>query len=276
MTARDASPIFPVGCSVEGRPIIARTNFANFAVGDAMDAAGAEGRMGPSGVTLLLGGIHGDEAAGVLLLERFAEEWLGRVGTPTAIIAVCNPDGYERRTRTNARGVDLNRNFPRAWRVDSAEPSGGEPWSEPESVALRDVILRWKPRNIVTLHWALGELDSDGPQSSVFAQALWDALGEEDRRPYRLRLSPQEAVSAECPGSLGQWCGHELRYADGSAPSIVTLELPYDPAVARPDPLPEGHLGELHRRWELDARGYLEAVEPGVFKMLLAACRFSS
>ena len=78
---------------------------------------------------------------------------------------------------------------------------------------------------------------------------------------------------AECPGSLGQWCGTGLRYPDGSAPAIVTLELPYDPVLPRPTALPDDHLARLRCAWKHDARGYLSAVEGPVHKMLWAACQ---
>jgi len=104
---------------------------------------------------------------------------------------------------------------------------------------------------------------------------MWNALTETERAPYRLRVSESAAVfpsPAECPGSLGQWCGTGLRYPDGSAPAIVTLELPYDPALPRPDALPDDHLARLRHAWKHDARGYLSAVEGAVHKMLWAAC----
>ena len=56
---------------------------------------------------------------------------------------------------------------------------------------------------------------------------------------------------------------------------MVTLELPFDPgADCRPDPLPDGHLARLHARWSENPAAYLEAVQPGVHRMLAAACRY--
>ena len=77
-----------------------------------------------------------------------------------------------------------------------------------------------------------------------------------------------------CPGSLGQWCGYGLTYADGRQPAMITLELPYDPVLARPEELPADHLATLHERWGRDAEGYLRAARPAVEKMLAAACAF--
>lgn len=269
------SPIFTrlIGKSVEDRDLMVTANF-DLAAG-----------VFPSGLSLFIGGTHGDEPATTQLLERFVQSpaWAPLADCPIMVLALANPDGAERGTRLNARGVDLNRNCGFNWRADSEEPPGPEAWSEPESVALRDFILTWRPTKIVSLHWALAEIDADGTQSTGLAQAMWDALDPVSQRPYRLRVTEPgrgqrrlERIYAACPGSLGQWCGYGLEYPDGSAPAMITLELPYDPvAEARPDDLPADHLDTLRERWKVDAAGYLEAVQPGVFAMLTAAARFS-
>ncbi|MEI8235192.1 MAG: M14 family zinc carboxypeptidase [Verrucomicrobiota bacterium] len=261
---RSTSPIRfftrTIGYSAENRPLLLHQTAA-------FDAA-------PGG-TLLIGGMHGDERATTLLLLSFQDRLrrgarAGSAAPPLGIIALANPDGFVRNTRLNARNVDLNRNFATAWSAASDEPPGPAPWSEPESRALRDFILYQRPQRMVTLHWALGELDADGEHSNPLAQTMWDALTETERAPYRLRLAGSNSV---CPGSLGQWCGEGLRYPDGSATAIVTLELPHDPAAPRSEPLPEAHLATLRRAWKRDAHAYLRAVQPPVHKMLAAACQ---
>src|SRR6185295_18581931 len=125
------------------------------------------------------------------------------------------------------RGVDLNRNFPQGWSGASQEPPGDAPLSEPEARALHAFILALRPARIVSLHWALSEIDADGPHSADLALHMWEALTEEERRPYRLAL-PQGGLLT--PGSLGQWCGYGLAYPAGSPvsrSSMVTLELPF-------------------------------------------------
>ena len=241
--------------------------------------------LAPCGGALLIGGMHGDETATVLLLEDFQARFAGagRLRAPTALVTVANPDGYARRSRYNARGVDLNRNFEYDWQPEGLEPPGPAPWSEPESRALRDFIRAWQPAKVVSLHWALAELDADGEQSTPLARAMWSALSEWERGPYRLRVTepgpwrrPLRETCAVCPGSLGQWCGYGLTYDHGARPAMVTLELPYDPAVAaRPEDLAEDHLQTLHELWRRDSAAYLRAVEPGVARMLLAACEFT-
>src|SRR5207249_2070282 len=193
-----------IGRSAEGRDIPAHANFA-FSHADV-----------PSHSTLIIGGTHGNEPATVLLLQGFVHS-AGRFGmppSPTIVVPLANPDGYLLGTRYNARGVDLNRNFGFNWRADCEEPPGPASWSEPESIALRDFIRAWQPSKIISLHWALAEIDADGVQSTALAQAMWDALSLEARRPYRLRVTELgrgqrrlERTYAACPGSLGQWCG---------------------------------------------------------------------
>ena len=194
------SPIFhrSIGRTVEGREIPAHANF---------DLTAA---TPPANSTLLIGGTHGNEPATVRVLEDFLQSaaWAAMTRFPAMVLPLANPDGAERGTRYNARGVDLNRNCGFNWRADCDEPPGAAAWSEPESVALRDFILAWQPAKIVSLHWALAEIDADGVQSTALAQAMWDSLEAQARRPYRLRITEPgrgqrrlERTYAVCPGS---------------------------------------------------------------------------
>ncbi len=268
------SPIFTrsIGRSVEGREIVARANF-DFST-----------TPPPRNSTLLIGGTHGNEPATVRVLEDYlhSPEWADLAQFPTLMLPLANPDGAERATRYNAHGVDLNRNCGFNWREECEEPPGPYAWSEPETVALRNFILAWQPAKIVSLHWALAEIDADGEQSTALAQAMWDALDEAARRPYRLRVTEPgrgqrrlQRMYAACPGSLGQWCGYGLEYPDGTAPAMITLELPYDPeAEARPDELPDDHLETVRQLWKNETARYLRGIEPGVHAMLATAIRF--
>ena len=251
-----------LGQSVEGRELVIQANFDLYA------------QPVPNGITLLLGGVHGDEPATSQLLLRFIMEHLAMesVAQPTIIWPTVNPDGTALGTRYNAHGVDINRNCEFRWRTqaDGDEPPGDAPWSEPESRALRDLVLHFRPTKIVTLHWALAEFDADGPQSLPLLDAMWDAL-RDGRAPYRRHHSIVPAADA-LPGSFGGWCGFGLKYPDGTAPAIVTIELPWDPAIPRGDSLPEDHLAACHQRWKADSSGYLAAVRPSIFQALLAAC----
>ncbi len=127
--------------------------------------------VSPDPAMLFLAAHHGDEKQGVNLTLTLARELLEGYGTDENLTAmlkardlwfipVANPDGYALDTRKNGRdndeddefdpdmdGVDLNRNFAHQWGVDehtSSNPAsefyhGPEPFSEPETMALRDL-----------------------------------------------------------------------------------------------------------------------------------------
>ncbi len=192
-----------VGKSVEGRPI------------DALQFGGrSRGR-------LILGGFHGDEPKGVYLArrlcERLAEQTFERETRSVTIVPLVNPDGYARRNRRNANGVDLNRNFP----TENWSPGpprrryygGRAPASEPECRALIDLIEATEPADIITVH-SIGDRrfcnNFDGPAGKDLAHAL----ASHNRYPVI------ESIGYPTPGSFGYWAGVER-----SIP-MVTLELP--------------------------------------------------
>lgn len=261
-----------LGKSVQGRDLVLHSNF------DPGAAIGSVHAGGSAAFSLLIGGTHGDESATVAILENFVRERLesGTLRHPTAILCVHNPDGFAAGTRYNSRGVDLNRNFPHQWSADSEEPSGAAPLSEPESLALHDFIRDHRPSKIISLHWALAEIDADGIQSAPLARHMWEALDPVHRLPYRLRVhAPEHVIQGFCPGSLGQWCGYGLEYDGSRRPAMVTLELPHHPQfLPRPETLPDDHLGHVRGLWDSRPGDYLAGVQGPAFRMLEAACGF--
>ena len=118
-------------------------------------------RTGPSNAPvriLVSGSIHGTEPAGHAVIAR-----LRKLAPPTGVqvwtVRTFNPDGVARGTRQNARGVDLNRNFPFRWRAaggpfDVYYP-GPSPASEPETKAQMRLIRRIRPQLSIHFHQAL-------------------------------------------------------------------------------------------------------------------------
>ncbi|MCS7034642.1 MAG: M14 family murein peptide amidase A [Phycisphaerae bacterium] len=172
-----------------------------------------------SSAVLILGGIHGDEVTSVdltrKLMARLRERPELTAGKTVAIIEVANPDGYWRRTRTNARGVDLNRNFP-ARNYRPGGPRGynaaSAPASEPETRAILAAIAELKPSLIISIHSIRGGRECnnyDGPAEPV-ARAMHAHNG------YPVTAT----IGYPTPGSLGSYAGIDLQIP------TVTLELP--------------------------------------------------
>ena len=127
----DAVQVVEFGRSVEGRPLVAVE------------------RGTPGGVVVLvIGVIHGDEDAGVAILDRLATAPVAE-GVDLWLVESMNPDGQAARRRTNANLVDLNRNFPFGW-APLEEPGGSQyggtgPASEPETQAMVGLISLLQP-----------------------------------------------------------------------------------------------------------------------------------
>src|SRR5262245_21481494 len=174
-------------------------------------------------VTFVFAGIHGSERSSVELASRFLEaldDEPDSFGAGTIVVApLVNPDGYERGERWNARGVDLNRNFP-AWNWEGAPRGGPEPASEPETRFVLRLLERFRPTRVVSVHAPLGCVNWDGPARRL-ARALSQASG----------LPRREDIGYPTPGSFGSYAGRQL-----GSPTI-TLELPARDRVA-PEGLP--------------------------------------
>jgi protein MpaA len=104
---------------------------------------------------LVVGCIHGTERAGVAVTRRLIAAGPSS-GEHLWIVDYLNPDGAAARTRVNARGVDLNRNFPTHWRPigvpGDPQYSGPGPGSEPETRAAMRLIERIRPTVTIWFH----------------------------------------------------------------------------------------------------------------------------
>lgn len=142
---------------------------------------------------------------------------LGRGGANLLFIPCLNPDGMKANTRTNANGVDLNRNFPtKNWGEDgsaagedaSAYYGGIAPASEIETKFVIDVIEEYKPEIILTLHAPYKVVNYDGPAKEI-AEEISEIIG------YPVEAS----IGYPTPGSFGTYCGVERNIP------TITLEL---------------------------------------------------
>lgn len=157
---------------------------------------------------LIFAGIHGEEPETTYALSRALRQLTAPSGH-CAVVLAANPDGLIRGTRGNARGVDLNRNFPtRDWRSGTVthrstieDPSdillstGSGPASEPETRALMSLIEGLAPSAVIAIHAPLACIDD----------ANASALGE--RLARRTGLPFVRDVGYATPGSFGTWGG---------------------------------------------------------------------
>lgn len=173
--------------SLEGRPIRAAT------LGH-----------GPRRV-VWVGGIHGDEREGAHATAELRAAFLAVEGAEErvtlTIVEDLNPDGSIRHVRGNARGVDLNRNFP-AETFRAARAHGTEPLSEPETRALAELVASWRPDLVVVAHsWRGREfVNFDGPARPL-------ALRFAETTGFAVRES---STLGPTPGSFGAWAGGTL------------------------------------------------------------------
>jgi len=217
ITWSESSEVF--GRSVQGRPLRA------YILGNGPD------------VTLIFAAVHGNETATPYLVEqlhlhlrRHPEILTGR---RVVLIPVLNPDGLNRRSRVNARGVDINRNYPGTWRKPKRgerHRSGPYAASEPETRAMLQLVNKYRPTKIVSIHQPLHCLAFSGERSRGLAQAISTANG------YKIK----DNVGYPTPGGFGGYCDRIIKTP------VVTLELPWQsPQVA----------------WQRNARALVAAIQ---------------
>lgn len=229
------------GTSVKGRPLI----YAVF------------GRENAKNTTLIFSMVHSDEITPLYLgfqMAAWAKENMGAHPDSKLIIApLVNPDGFldVPKTRTNARGVDCNRNFAtqdwhrdalRSWKVkfhsEKRRFPGYQPNSEPETLFQKMLIERFDPDKILSIHSPLNVVDYDGPDQVK----IYDFSKEYIEKCEELRKKVKARSTGFFPGSLGNYSGQDL-----GIPTI-TLELP----SARPEKAKE--------YWDLVKKGFVTVI----------------
>jgi murein endopeptidase len=144
---------------------------------------------------LVVGSIHGDEPAGLAVTRRLIAR--ARLhGASLWVVPTLNPDGLAGATRHNARGVDLNRNFPSEWEALGA--SGPRAMSEPETRIAVRLIRRLRPAVTIWFHQ---------PQRIVRA---WGRSTGAARRYAQLAGARFRAMRWP-PGSAPNWQNQRMR-----------------------------------------------------------------
>lgn len=169
---------------------------------------------------LIIGVFHGDEPQGKYLIEKYLSQKIypQKEGNNNLIFIPClNPDGMQNNTRINANSVDLNRNFPtKNWGQDGSDAGenpkdyygGKAPASEIETQFVIDIIGKYKPKIILTLHAPYKIVNYDGP-----AQDIAQKISEIINYPV------EPSIGYPTPGSFGTYCGVERNIP------TITLEL---------------------------------------------------
>ena len=163
-----------------------------------------------SDVCFILATIHGDEPSGTPLVNHLIDYLQDNpdllTGRKVVIMPVANPDGMYHNSRRNVHDVDLNRNFAAANRFNK-KAYGYTACSQPEARVVAELISRYQPDRIVSIHQPLNCIDYDGPGREL-AYRMADYCN-----------IPVRKLGAR-PGSLGSYAG------EGLGIPIITLELP--------------------------------------------------
>ncbi len=146
-----------IGRSTQGRPIVAIE------------------RGTPDGVVVLVvGAIHGDEDAGIKIVDQLVKLPVPK-GIDLWLIPTVNPDGVALQIRGTVNGVDLNRNFPYNW--GPIAKKGNWQWaglaakSEPETKATVRFISKIKPAMVIWYHQDLYRISpSTGKEGRIRAR----------------------------------------------------------------------------------------------------------
>ena len=191
--------------------------------------------------TMFFCGVHGDETTTIKFCFDLIDTLL--VKPPAyfhdklvVVVPLVNPDGFfaDAPSRTNHRGVDINRNFPtndwnksalklwdKKFKKNKRRFPGHHAMSEPETVFHVNIIKRYKPTKIVSLHSPLSFVDYDGPgdfkkDTNKVGTEASNLLLQMSESSKKFRISNYPFF----PGSLGNWAGNERDIP------TYTLELP--------------------------------------------------
>ena len=193
--------------------------------------------------TLILCGVHGDEITPIKfcfdIIEHLDNIYSNRQdafkNSVVAVAPIANPDAFfkPRPSRTNANGIDINRNFPtkdfyvnalkhwrQRYRSQKRRYPGKKAMSEPETIFQVNLIKRYRPDKIISVHAPLSMLDYDGPSNRIQGGSIGTRANQlliqmsKEAKGYRIKNYPFFT------GSLGNYAGNEKNIP------TYTLELP--------------------------------------------------
>ncbi len=156
---------------------------------------------------LIVGVFHGDEPQGEFFINKYLEK--EHKDSKNALYFI--PRLNKNNKRTNANGVDLNRNFPtKNWQKSArGDYFGGDmPNSEEETKFLVNLIEDNSFDAIVTIHAPYKIINYDGPALEL-AQKISSILN----------YPVESDIGYPTPGSFGTYCGVERQIP------VITIEI---------------------------------------------------
>ncbi len=163
------------------------------------------GSSGPK--VLILGGVHGDEIEGVWAAQGLLKSFMNSFPyeLQLTLVPAFNIEGVLAKTRSNSRGVDLNRNLPtKDWSPEVKGPRynpGPAALSEPENQGLVQFLDAQKPQFILSLH-------SWEPVLNVNGDCLAEAKCLAKHTGYKIDTD----IGYPTPGCLGTYAGLERHW----------------------------------------------------------------
>ncbi|MBN1356077.1 hypothetical protein JXA40_07385 [bacterium] len=196
----DLASVLITGQSVQGRDIV------SIKVSDNVLTDEPEPEMRWDGT------IHGDEKIAMEVALYLINELLSNYGTDPRITAIVdtreiwftpcvNPDGMEAGTRSNANGVDCNRDYGCQWAGWGGSPA---PYSQPETRAIQELI---KNNQCI-----VGISGHSGTELLIYAWSyMWDPTWDE------AQYSDIQVRYSGISGYPGGQSSHVLYYVNGSS-----------------------------------------------------------
>ncbi len=198
------------------RPAVIGVRVVGHSVRDRPIRAWHVGSPSAGTTAVILAGMHGNELAARRTLRTLRDGNPIR-GVDLWLVPTYNPDGGAVRDRQNARGVDLNRNYPYRWKpLTGNYYAGPRPASEPETRAFMRFLDRVSPDYVISFHQPFHGIDPRGAKRPRWARRL----------AANLRLPTKHVdCGGVCHGTMTQWFNHRH---DGFA---ITLELGSSPSA---------------------------------------------
>ncbi len=228
--ALSGAPAGAVEPATDDHPSMRFTKVPGYSVQDRPIKAFFRGNPDGANQVVVLGQKHGDERAGMRTARWLKHHLDVNKDSGVWIVPTMNPDGYAHNTQQNARGIDLNRNWPtNGWKGSGQGTccwGGPRPASAPEVRAVRGFLKSLRPDYIASIHQPYGVIASNG-KDLAYEKRLSRRLGlprtEVSVRAVPAREVPQDKGETIAP-TLTSW------YNDVRPGTSVTIEYVRSPS----------------------------------------------